>query len=535
MNEKKNIDRLFQERFKDFESVPDDKIWSNIHDALHEKKKRKVIPLWWKYSGIAAGLVLAFFAFQNIGTDNEVLPAVVVAPQKIEITNPNIEQTKNTEETRIVDQNPLATDEIATENEESQVEKNPLTKKNTNSTLNNTSKNKNNQIGIQQKKVENSAVAGQTHKSEKEKFGKAKKTVTDDLFSNSKTNKVVEKDAIVSAEKNAKSSAEKISNTERSLTDKPSSTLEATKLAEKNAIVSTENNTKTSTEKTSNAENSLTEKEIANKALAEKETLATATEPNPLEEILKKKKEASESVAEAKINRWQVTTNVAPVYFNSATNGSPIEAQFEENSKTYENNLSAGVGVQYAVNKKIAVRAGINKVTLGYGTNDVVFFGAIDSPGFSNLSTSDATASLEIVSANNSEALRPFEDNMQNLESGVLNQRMGYYEVPLELSYVVLNRKFGVNLIGGVSTLFLNENSVSVQSESATINLGKASNLNNVHFSSNLGVGFSYKFWKNLEARFEPTFKYQFNTFSRDAGNFKPYFVGLYTGVSYRF
>ena len=535
MNEKKNIDRLFQERFKDFESVPDDKIWSHIHDALHEKKKRKVVPLWWKFSGIAAGLVLAFFVFQNMGTEDEVLPKVVVAPQEIENTNQNIEQIESTEETRIVDQNRSATDEIATENEEVQYETNSLTKKNTNSTLNKTSKNKNNQMGIPQKQTENTAVASQTNKIQKEEIGKAKTTHTDGSFSNSDAIKVVDKAVVVSAEKNAKNSTEKISNTERSLTDKPSSTLEVNKMGEKKAIVSAENNTKTANEKTANTENSLTEKEIANKALAEKEALAEATEPNPLEEILKKKKEATESVAEAKMNRWQVTTNVAPVYFNSATNGSPIEAQFEENSKSYENNLSVGVGVQYAVNKKLAVRAGINKVTLGYGTNDVVFFGAIDSPGFSNLSSSDATASLEVVSANNFEALRPFEENMQNLESGVLNQRMGYYEVPLELSYAVLNRKFGVNLIGGVSTLFLNENSVSVQSESATFNLGQASNLNNVHFSSNLGVGFTYKFWKNLEARFEPTFKYQFNTFSRDAGNFKPYFVGLYTGVSYRF
>ena len=43
MNEKKNIDRLFQERFKDFEAIPNDKVWNKIHDALHEKKKKKVI------------------------------------------------------------------------------------------------------------------------------------------------------------------------------------------------------------------------------------------------------------------------------------------------------------------------------------------------------------------------------------------------------------------------------------------------------------------------------------------------------------
>jgi hypothetical protein len=86
-----------------------------------------------------------------------------------------------------------------------------------------------------------------------------------------------------------------------------------------------------------------------------------------------------------------------------------------------------------------------------------------------------------------------------------------------------------------LSTLFLNANAVSVQSAATTMSLGKANNLNDIHFSSNIGLGFKYEFWKNFEAHFEPTFKYQFNTFSRDAGNFRPYFVGLYSGVSFRF
>jgi len=65
--------------------------------------------------------------------------------------------------------------------------------------------------------------------------------------------------------------------------------------------------------------------------------------------------------------------------------------------------------------------------------------------------------------------------------------------------------------------------------------VGEAQNLNNIHFSTNLGIGFKYKFFKQFEASFEPTFKYQVNAYSRDAGNFKPYFIGLYTGVSFSF
>lgn len=59
MKEKKNIDRLFQEKFKNFEAHPSERVWADI--VKNQKKdNRRVIPLWWKVGGIAAGLVLLF-------------------------------------------------------------------------------------------------------------------------------------------------------------------------------------------------------------------------------------------------------------------------------------------------------------------------------------------------------------------------------------------------------------------------------------------------------------------------------------------
>ncbi|WP_026977460.1 outer membrane beta-barrel protein [Flavobacterium tegetincola] len=483
MNDKKNIDRLFQERFKDFEAVPDEQIWSNIHDALHEKKRKKVIPLWWKFSGIAAGFLLAFLAFNTFWSPSETETRIVISPEKTKQSD--AEKPNVPTETKIAVEDPT---EINVE--ENSTKSTRITRQKTivKSNLNSRAIKKQNGIA-----VENTAI---------------KKSTQNQSASNAIQNQKAEIDQIVS------NNYIKSVGSENSFEDDYIS-INKEKIADKS--------------RNSSVNNDALQKE--------KDALAVTlvAEPNPLEEILKKKNEKETAVAVVKINRWNVTTNVAPVFFSSAGNGSPIEAQFEGNSKTFENNLSVGIGVQYAVNKKLSVRSGVNKVSLGYGTNDVVFFGGINSSGVSNLSTTMATSNIEVISANNIAALRPFEDNLLNTESGVLNQRMGYYEVPLELSYAVVDRKIGVRVIGGLSTLFLNENSVSVQSANTTMSLGKANNLNDIHFSGNAGVGFNYKFWNSFEAHFEPTFKYQFNTFSRDAGNFKPYFVGLYTGVSFRF
>jgi len=509
MSDKKNIDRLFQERFKDLESVPNEKIWNKIHDALHEKKKKKIIPLWWKLSGIAAGFILAFVAFNTLSSTFDKKQNVVIAPKEIETNDKLIPSAKT--ETR-----------VAIENIDSSVIKND-------SKANKNNLNTNRKTGIA---AENTVYSDSENDSQTNinQHSNTEKTTKNNILSK-KRNLKIKQNSVV-----AKNAARK---TKQELIEKKMTLSEE---VASNAVLEQSIDQNQLSTKTNNTEISATsiENKVALKNKISKDTdstaLALATDINPLEEILTKKKEKGEEVlAIAKLNRWQVTTNVAPVFFNSASNGSPIESQFSENSKSYENNLSVGVGVQYAVNNKISVRTGVNKVTLGYGTNDVMFFGTLNSPGVNTLNFSNATSQVEVISSSNFDGLRPFEDNIQNMESGVLNQRMGYYEVPLELSFAVINRKFGVHVIGGFSTLFLNENSVSVQSPNATLSLGKANNLNDVHFSSNIGLGLKYEFWKSFEAHFEPTFKYQFNTFSRDAGNFKPYFVGLYTGVSFKF
>ncbi|MCB0387607.1 MAG: hypothetical protein KDD23_02385, partial [Winogradskyella sp.] len=60
MSDKKHIDRIFQEKFKDFEVSPDPHVWKGIQNKLNqpEKNKKKVIPFWFRIAGVAALLLL---------------------------------------------------------------------------------------------------------------------------------------------------------------------------------------------------------------------------------------------------------------------------------------------------------------------------------------------------------------------------------------------------------------------------------------------------------------------------------------------
>jgi len=64
------------------------------------------------------------------------------------------------------------------------------------------------------------------------------------------------------------------------------------------------------------------------------------------------KEKESKQITEPKLNRWQVSSNVAPIYFSSISKGSPLDDGLKNNDKTYAaNNQSYGIGVNYALNK----------------------------------------------------------------------------------------------------------------------------------------------------------------------------------------
>ncbi|MBC8883584.1 outer membrane beta-barrel protein [Flavobacterium piscinae] len=259
----------------------------------------------------------------------------------------------------------------------------------------------------------------------------------------------------------------------------------------------------------------------------------TKEELNTLGELLKEKEKDQKPKVEPKENKWQITSNVAPVYLGSSSNGSPIDSQFANNNKEYQNTMSYGLGVNYDVSKKLTLRTGINKVNFEYLTNDIEFYASLQGRPMASLSsvTNSNAAPIVVQNAN----FASTEAFVGSTKQGSIEQSMEYYEIPLELSYKVLNKKFGIDVIGGFSTLLLNNNNLMVVSDGFSAELGKANNLNSVHFSTNVGLGFRYRFWKSFQANFEPTFKYQLNTFSRNDGGFRPYFIGLYSGVSYRF
>ncbi|MFY7987955.1 MAG: hypothetical protein ACOVNP_03665 [Flavobacterium sp.] len=557
MKENKNIERLFQEKFKDFEAIPPQESWDFIASRLEEKKKKKrVIPIWFRYSGIAASLFLIGTLIWNYSFNNNSNEDVTSPENTIVVRDGNIINKKGPNsstdnsvvyDSKLNNQKTNTNSENSTKNENelenaSAIYRNSIDRKfQNNSSKSNTVVN-NNKI---QKYTEPKTVS-------KRKTNK-KYNQQHTIFNNSK-------DAVVdnAQKKNSKRKTKYKSKKNNS------SITESEILFDNQLIVNEETNEKSPV----NKENIDTffEKELSNStivnnnndSIADKSTLSNAVvsneiitqdstlvaevsaEPNPLEELLKEKEDGkNEDEKEEKRSKWAISTNASPVYFNSLAEGSSIDEQFNSNSKNYTTTLSIGLAGSYAINDKLSLKTGVNSINLSYNTNDVLFESRMREVD-NNIPTisRNANASNMVFSSKNG-TVNEISGDVENViidnNIGALKQNISYIEVPLELSYKLIDKKFGVEIIGGMSTLFLNQNNISLVTNGLEMEVGRANNLNNIHFSSNVGLGFKYSFWNNFNANFQPMFKYQINTFNQNSGNFKPYFIGLYSGISFSF
>ncbi len=485
MNTKKQLDRLFKEQFRNMDVAPPPEVWDNIATALQKKKQtRRVVPLWYKLAGVAAAL-LVFFSLGSLFY------------------------------------NPSTSSEITSEDTESTVP----------SEIISPSENQNNEFHPQDAFVEElseKASSDDTKNPIKQSLKDSKETQK----SNSVSNTFVEANQTSISVTENRNAQIKNSTTE-SFTDKD-------KIAQ---VVSPEQNTETKDIYNTNPLDTDLESLIS-----DTDVQSEAKEENKkslLDYIAEKNEEAVTVSNPTPINRWEVAPNVAPVYYSSLGNGSSIDPQFSENSKSGDVNLSYGVKVSYAINKRLSIRTGINKVDLSYSTNDIEFAIASASGGLQSI---DSKSKGYAIAVGKRGSLQPPSTNIPTMTEdgtvivprngvipGTMQQELDYFEVPLELKYSLLNKRFGLNLVGGMSTLFLNNNQVSVLSDGFQTEIGSANNLNNVSFSTNVGLGFDYKLSNRFVFNLEPMFKYQLNPYSDSNIDFKPYYLGVYSGFSYRF
>jgi hypothetical protein len=122
------------------------------------------------------------------------------------------------------------------------------------------------------------------------------------------------------------------------------------------------------------------------------------------------------------------------------------------------------------------------------------------------------------------------------MPAGKIEQYFQYLELPFLLRYKIIDRKLGVNLLGGVSTNILVGNRVSLTSGNKTSNIGTSQDIRNFNYMGNMGLGFDYNISRNLLFTVEPQFKYFLNSINQSSSKLianRPYMLGMFTGIKF--
>lgn len=421
MKERKNIDRLYQEKFKDFEATPNEVVWRSISAKLREKEQKRpfVSPLWSRIAGIAAVLAIILL----IGD--------WIFPSQTRASIANEEVNENFEDTNFI---------IA--------------------------------------ETDNSIPAEET----------------------------AVKKPVLNVVRTQNSTPSNITEQEPSLT---SSTLKRKKISP-----STNNIASTSLVANLKEENSQKKKSLFEE-IAEQEQKITSNSSR---------------------GSFEVKTHAAPIYYGNFGKGNFLDPQFNNNSSEGELTYSYGINIAYTISEKIKIRSGVNKVNMSYNTSGIAYQAMAGPVDISSVAYSQTEVQMSDGSGRSSLSKQPVANSRSvgNVNSGLLNQKMGFIEVPVELEYNLIDRKFELNIIGGASTLFLDENRVSLNSGNVSA-IGKAKNLNEISFSTNIGLGLDYNLSEKFKLNFEPMLKYQLNTFSSPSSESQPYYLGVYSGFSFKF
>lgn len=439
MEERKHIDRIFQEKFKDFEATPRPVVWDNISSRLKENnKKRRILPIWYKMAGVAALLALFINYASELFKTNANSPTIstLVDDNILDISLASQQYTQNMIRSSII----LKAIIEDTKNQEVEI-------------------------------LENSKMSASNEISEA-RSTKVISMLPGDKYTFSDYNK-----------------------------------------------------------------------SVAN--ISSKETKQTKTTVNnkkdlPIPSSINEEESIAESTTSTK--RLRVSTMAAPIYYDNFGSGTSIDAQFANNPSSGEISISYGINLAYQISEKIKIRSGISKVDLSYNTKDIAFTAAVSPTALSSINYSEGNVpnfrieNRTVRQFSNINASAEFNRaSLAAPSAGYLNQKLGFIEVPLEIEYVIIDKKIGLNIIGGGSTLFLNNNMISLNSTDFSTNLGEANNLNNISFSTNLGVGLDYNISPQFQLNLEPIFKYQLNTYNKTSGSVNPYYFGIYSGFSFKF
>lgn len=247
--------------------------------------------------------------------------------------------------------------------------------------------------------------------------------------------------------------------------------------------------------------------------------------------------------------KWAVGAQFAPIisYRDISINYENQQGSIEDNNESqYSNSEDAlhsyagGVDVNYHVSKRWSIQSGLFYSRIGQVNNDALSFKQ-ENGQYQLFSINTSTGSINIAFEkvpNDVRKIDPPKDTLESIDIGNVKiiQNFDLFEIPVIIKYNVLNKRFGINLSGGLSPAYLVSNNTYLQVEDTKHDIGSSDNLNPMIFNTSIALGLNYGITKKLTINFEPTFKYSLSPINSNSEfYYHPYSFSWYTGIRYRF
>lgn len=301
-------------------------------------------------------------------------------------------------------------------------------------------------------------------------------------------------------------------------------------------------------------------------ALMEMKTSVTEKELEALtidQQIMKQNQEMlMAKKSESDKARWIVGALVSPEYSVSRSSHSKTYASNMLNAaSTNPVDLGGGISVEVKTGKRWSLQSGVYYSALGQSSGN-----SYHSSGTDQMFAADPTRISEYFNTNVS--IDPGSNRMlMNSTAGVIEfsgipngieigtnledkglatnvvvseasftQNFEYIEIPVYLRYTIIDSRFDVEMLGGFSSNVLVGNQTFMETGSENNLIGKTRDMQSVNYSGTLGLGLKYGLTKRLFLNVEPRIKYYLNSLNNsESVTYKPYTIGVFSGLSYQF
>jgi len=256
--------------------------------------------------------------------------------------------------------------------------------------------------------------------------------------------------------------------------------------------------------------------------------------------------------------KWQVGASLSPLLsYRDVASPDVTQNMIVNNSESPRITYAGGIQVSYLQSSRLTIESGISYNRMGVNIGDYSSF----SGGWFSRDMLYSEHSSKVVSISNSMGTvvgNTEETYLNNYQSdGAIadyhmlepvamavgdatvqgfSQSFDYLEIPLNVKFKVIDRTVDVQLVGGISTNLLVNNSISAVTEAGRVKIGEVTEVKKMNYVGNAGIGLIYDLFERFSLTVEPRFRYYLNSVNSSyLPVTRPYSFGVYTGLQYLF